>query len=132
MHLLTLLSTCLPKEVARKRMVMVANPTHSASTNLNTTVVPAIRENILERITLLARKRVMVTETTRKMFAQPFCGEAPMNWGSLRQRRRQMEKNGRRQPLKTWAMRITKLRSAANIHTCHKNTEHKCTIDALA
>ena len=101
MHLLTLFSTCLPKEVARKRMVMVAKPTHKANTNLNTTVVPVMRENILERITLLARKRVMVTETTRKTLAQPFWGEAPMNWGSLRQRRRQMEKKGRRQPLNT-------------------------------
>ena len=101
MHLLTLFSTCLPKEVARKRMVMVAKPTHKANTNLNTTVVPVMRENILERITLLARKRVMVTETTRKTLAQPFWGEAPMNWGSLRQRSRQMEKKGRRQPLKT-------------------------------
>ena len=101
MHLLTLFSTCLPKEVARKRMVMVAKPTHKANTNLNTTVVPVMRENILERITLLARKRVMVTETTRKTLAQPFWGEAPMNWGSLRQRSRQMEKKGRRQPLNT-------------------------------
>ena len=101
MHLLTLFSTCLPKEVARKRMVMVAKPTHKANTNLNTTVVPVMRENILERITLLARKRVMVTETTRKTLAQPFWGEAAMNWGSLRQRSRQMEKKGRRQPLNT-------------------------------
>ena len=101
MHLLTLLRTCLPKEVARKRMVMVAKATHKATTNLSATVVPAMRENILERITLLARKRVMVTETTRKTLAQPFWGEEPMNWGSLRQRRRQMEKKGSRQPLKT-------------------------------
>ena len=101
MHLLTLFSTCLPKEVARKRMVMVAKPTHKANTNLNTTVVPVMRENILERITLLARKRVMVTETTRKTLAQPFWGDAPMNWGSLRQSSRQMEKKGRRQPLNT-------------------------------
>ena len=53
------------------------------------------------RMTLLVRKRVSVTEMTRKMFAQAFCGEEDMNWGSLRQRRRQMAKKGRRQPLKT-------------------------------
>ena len=53
------------------------------------------------RITLLVRKRVRLTEITRKMLAQAFCGEEDMNWGSLRQRRRQMAKKGRRQPLKT-------------------------------
>ena len=53
------------------------------------------------RITLLVRKRVRLTEITRKMLAQPFWGEEAMNWGSLRQRRRQMAKKGRRQPLNT-------------------------------
>ena len=53
------------------------------------------------RITLLVRKRVRLTGITRKMLAHAFWGEADMNWGSLRQRRRQMEKKGSRQPLKT-------------------------------
>ena len=65
-------------------------------------------------MTLDARNRVMVTEARRKMFAQPGWGDGDMNWRSLRQRRRQVEKKGSRQPLKTCAIKITRVRSAAN------------------
>jgi hypothetical protein len=51
-------------------------------------------------MTLEARNSVIMTDDTRNTFAQPGCGEEDMNWGSLRQRRRQIEKKGRRQPLK--------------------------------
>ena len=51
--------------------------------------------------TLEERKRVMETERKRKMLAHFFCGAADMNWGSLRQRRRQMENTGSKQPLNT-------------------------------
>ena len=47
------------------------------------------------------RNRVMETERKRKMLAHFFCGAADMNWGSLRQRRRQMENTGSKQPLNT-------------------------------
>ena len=57
--------------------------------------------NIFWMKTLDERNRVMETERKRKMLAQRFCGAAAINWGSLRQRRRQMEKKGSRQPLKT-------------------------------
>lgn len=63
-------------------------------------------------ITLEARKRVIVTEASRNRLAQPGWGEDDMNWRSLRQRRRQVEKKGSRQPLKTCAIRMTRVRSA--------------------
>ena len=62
-------------------------------------------------MTLLARRRVIVTPMTRKTLCHPFCGLLPMNCSSLMQSRRQMEKKGRRQPLNTWATRITTRRS---------------------
>ena len=62
-------------------------------------------------MTLLARRRVIVTPMTRKMLCQPFWGFLSMNCSSLMQRRRQMEKKGRRQPLNTCATRITTRRS---------------------
>ena len=62
-------------------------------------------------MTLLARRSVIVTPMTRKTLCHPFCGHLPMNCSSLMQRRRQMEKKGRRQPLNTWATRITTRRS---------------------
>ena len=98
--------------MARQREVMVARAMQRASTRRRPTVEQASTEKILPRITLLARKRVMVTEMMRKMLAQPFCGEEPMNCGSFRQRRRHILKKGRRHPLNTWAIRMTRLRSA--------------------
>ena len=100
-HLLREARSCLPSEVARERVAITARPIHRASTRRRPVVEQSSTEKILERMTLLARKRVMVTERTRKMLAQPFWGEEPMNWGSLRQSKRQMAKKGRRQPLKT-------------------------------
>ena len=68
--------------------------------------------NIFCIMTFDARKSVMRTEMTRKMFAHPGCGRLDMNWLSLRQRSRQVEKKGRRHPLKTWAIRMTRVLSA--------------------
>lgn len=51
--------------------------------------------------TLEERNRVMETERKRNTLAQLFCGEADMNWGSLRQRSRQMENTGSKHPLNT-------------------------------
>lgn len=57
--------------------------------------------NIFWMKTLEERNRVMETERKRKMLAQLFCGEADINWGSLRQRSRQMENTGSKHPLNT-------------------------------
>ena len=51
--------------------------------------------------TLPDRKMVKVTLRRRKMLLQSLCGAEPMNCSSLMQRRRQTEKMGSRQPLKT-------------------------------
>ena len=90
----------MPKEVVMQRRDMAATATPAA--------IPIFKKGSSSRwpktfwrITLLVRKRVRLTEITRKMLAHAFWGEADMNWGSLRQRRRQMEKKGSRQPLKT-------------------------------
>jgi len=47
----------------------------------------------------------------RKIFAHHFCVAPCISSLSLTQRRRQTEKIGRRQPLKTWATRIIPIRS---------------------
>ena len=66
-------------------------------------------------MTLLASRRVIVTPMTRNTLCHPFWGHLPMNCSSLMQRRRQMEKKGRRQPLNTWATRITTRRSTERL-----------------
>ena len=59
------------------------------------------------RSTLAVKTKVRVTQRTRARLAGPDCGEADIRLLSLRQSRRQVEKRGRRQPLNTWATRIT-------------------------
>jgi len=51
--------------------------------------------------TFEARKRVIPTEMMRATLDQPVCGEEAMKFSSLIQTRRQMEKNGSKQPLNT-------------------------------
>jgi len=50
---------------------------------------------------LQVKNKVMMTADRRKQFDQPFCGDSFIKFGSLRQIRRQIEKKGSRQPLKT-------------------------------
>ena len=89
-----------PRDVTQHKIAMVTHAIPPAIANL--TYSESTRcPNIFCIITLDAKKMVIVTEIRRKMLAQPFCGELLINWGSLRQVRRQMAKKGSKQPLKT-------------------------------
>ena len=80
-----------------------------AAPSLTLTQVSQVRRlpKIFWMMTLLARNMVIITLTTRRMLAHSAWGLSPMNCSSLRQRRSRVEKKGRRQPLKTWATRMT-------------------------
>merc|ERR1719322_1908866 len=75
-----------------------------AAPNLTGALISTKAPMTLASTTLLAKKKVIVTEARRRMFAQPFCGDPDMNCGSLRHTNRHSDKNGRRQPLNTWAI----------------------------
>ena len=66
----------------------------------------------LRMMTLQARNMVMVTVVIKRILLTRFCGEDDMNWKSLIQSSRQIERRGSRRPLSTWARRITKILSA--------------------
>ena len=89
----------LPKLVTVHSTAMIPTATPKAIPSLAATAVMTVPK-IFWMMTLQARNRAMMTEDKRHTFAKPGCGEDDMNWGSLRQRRRHMEKKGRRQPLK--------------------------------
>ena len=100
-----------PKEVLTHSVLMIMNEKTNAMASFKLAMGRNAPINFCVN-TLAARMRVIVTDTTRKMLAHNFCGEADINWGSLRQMRRQIAKKGRRQPLNTWAIRITCTRGA--------------------
>ena len=88
-----------PRDVAKLKIVMAPSETQREMTSLYVTGM--MEPRIFWINTFDVRKRVMETETKRNMLAQPFWGDLLMNCSSLRQRRRRMEKKGRRQPLNT-------------------------------
>ena len=108
------LSKSLPREVT-KQMTAIPPAAHPTASPRRTETPVKTLPRTFCIITLEARKRVIVTEASRNRLAQPGWGEEDMNWRSLRQRRRQMEKKGRRQPLKTCAIRMTRVRSAEKL-----------------
>ena len=120
----THLSRLAPRVVVSARVVMPVRAMPSANKILCQTTTSTLDKTWVGFIdcfqtlfftfctmTLLARRRVIVTPMTRNTLCHPFWGFLPMNCSSLMQRRRQMEKKGRRQPLNTWATRITTRRS---------------------
>ena len=104
-------------------MIPTASPI--ATPSLPDTAVRIVPK-IFWMMTLEARNSVMMTDDTRNTFAQPGCGEDDMNCGSLRQRRRQMEKKGSRQPLKVWATKTTSVRSAEKLKHFQMNIVFTC------
>ena len=109
------------KDLTKSRLREVSMMTRLISTTAAPQARPSLREtmehqevlglqtapNILVRTTLLARNIVIITATVRRMLAHRGWGLSPMNCSSLRQSSSRVEKKGRRQPLKTWATRMT-------------------------
>jgi hypothetical protein len=96
----------LPSEVAAQTEPIPATPSPVASPSLRFTLVSTVPTSFWSN-TLEVKMNVRVTQMIMAMLARPDWGEETMNCLSLRQRRRQVENRGRRQPLKTWAMRMT-------------------------
>ena len=67
-------------------------------------ICPSVADhpNTFDIIVLQVKNSVTMTTKTRKQLDHPFCGDCFMNWGSFRQIKRQVEKNGSRHPLNTW------------------------------
>ena len=105
----------LPRDVKMNRTVIITRARHAEIISLMCTAAGRILPNIFWIITLEDRKSVMMTEMVRQILAQPRCGDDDIKCSSLIQRRRQIEKKGRRHPLNTWAIRITTVLSAKNI-----------------
>ena len=101
----------LPKEVAKHSPTIPPTPRPVASPSLVYTLVRTLPSTFCSN-TLAVKMKVRVTQMVMAMLARQDWGEEAMNCLSLRQRRRQLEKRGRRQPLNTWAIRMTRVRSA--------------------
>ena len=96
----------LPRLVRRHTSAMPRTPRPKANPSLVATLVMRWPSSFC-RSTLAVKTNVRVTQRTRARLAGPDWGEADIRVRSLRQSRRQLEKRGRRQPLNTWATRIT-------------------------
>ena len=107
-YFLKLSLRCLPKLVQRHKLIIPTNEMKPDSENFTISKVsaetcPSVADhpNTFDIIVLQVKNSVTMTTKTRKQLDHPFCGDCFMNWGSFRQIKRQVEKNGSRHPLNT-------------------------------
>ena len=113
--------SCFHKLVVKMRVIIKSGETTPEIISLVEWFVKRVPKTF-SMILLEPRNKVIVTDNIRTMFAQIGFGRLLINWGSFIHKSKQIEKNGKRQPLNTWAIWITSTVDGSNEITNAANT----------
>ena len=100
-----------PKDVSAQTRVMMTRDMPKEMSSWALMLRDVMAATLLTK-TLLAKKKVIVTETRSRKLDHPFWGDLDMNCASFRHTSRHKVKNGSRHPLKICAIAMILVRSA--------------------